>query len=256
MNIFLYFCSILICLSCLGCLKKGTDSEPAEEEIVDMLQADMMQAGMEINGGLMQAGMELTGGSMEGGVEINGGTMEAGIEVSAGVMEGGIEVNAGMMEAGVEVNAGMMAGGNEMEGGMEITGGMIQAGTEPETMSCEANASTACYDNSVYWVNSCGDLGSIKERCEGNLSCVDDVSPVCVCDQCCGNQELDEDELCDGEWFCNTNCEITNDCVAYLSNCGRYENIILNLMQCNANINGGSTINRVTVTQLVAFRVA
>jgi surface antigen len=62
--------------------------------------------------------------------------------------------------------------------------------------TCEATENTQCIDETVVYVDSCGEVSGIKEVCDG--ACVE-ISPVSAeCEGLCGNGALDASEECDG----------------------------------------------------------
>jgi hypothetical protein len=46
---------------------------------------------------------------------------------------------------------------------------------------CTPHMSTVCFNNDVYWVNSCGDREEMSVACDDHQTCVDDGEPRCVC---------------------------------------------------------------------------
>ena len=57
----------------------------------------------------------------------------------------------------------------------------LPIGEEPTGGECIGESSTQCFDNDVYWVNSCGNRGEIESSCSNGESCVDDGTPACEC---------------------------------------------------------------------------
>ncbi|MFA5431193.1 MAG: hypothetical protein WC329_08545, partial [Candidatus Omnitrophota bacterium] len=50
--------------------------------------------------------------------------------------------------------------------------------------SCTANSSKNCFDNDVYWYDSCGNRGAVYDDCGSAETC---SNAACVADNCTAN---------------------------------------------------------------------
>jgi hypothetical protein len=93
---------------------------------------------------------------------------------------------------------------------------------------CTDNTQSQCVDGDVYWVDSCGNIGSQKDSCSVSETCVQVSATEAECQSVpptCGNGVLDPGEPCDDDLFapastcqdlgfdsgavsCNQNCSL------------------------------------------------
>jgi hypothetical protein len=79
---------------------------------------------------------------------------------------------------------------------------------EPDNLRSE----TFCSDSKTYWIDSCGDLGELIEKCK--CGCADHARCQTECRpdevESCGNGEVEGEELCDGN--CPEACDDLDPC--------------------------------------------
>lgn len=71
------------------------------------------------------------------------------------------------------------------------------------SMCCNDDVGSTCVDGDAYWVDSCGNVGSLREECGSGL-CVQTGPNEVGCEEVpetCGNGSLDPGEPCDGGLF-------------------------------------------------------
>ncbi|MCA9661425.1 MAG: M23 family metallopeptidase [Myxococcales bacterium] len=63
---------------------------------------------------------------------------------------------------------------------------------------CHADVAYQCQGGDVYYRDSCGDFGGLKQACGNGEICVNTSQTTAECSKTCGNGELDPGEDCDG----------------------------------------------------------
>jgi hypothetical protein len=105
---------------------------------------------------------------------------------------------------------------------------------EPEQeTSCTENNSYSCYDGDVYWYDSCGELGQIKEECSAGCDDSQGDEAVCLC-LCASDMDCEVGDVCED---CMCVSEETNECITTQENpdCTG-EGVYPNLTECEVNL--------------------